>query len=383
MIARLRILGAVFAFSSLAAALAPPSAAQDRVPAELTVPRGFEIESIARVPKARELAIAPNGDLFVGTSGGSVEIVSDAEGSPSAPRTFATIADAPDSGVALGDGKLYVGGRSGVWFVGYDAAKHAAAGEPVRIARVRPGNQGGHSTTTVAVSRNKLYISVGSSCNACAETDPTRATIQEANLDGSGMHPKAVHIRNAIALAVNSATGAVWAGVAGQDELEASHPYEIFDPFTLHDGIVDYGWPVCYENRKPVHGNDCSGVTPPRAVFPAYDTPIGAAIYPRGLRGKYAFPQEYAGGAFVGLHGSWHRPLVPPRVAFVPLRGDDPIAAVDWSDPAKQWREFVGGWQRADQSRTGRPTGVAVGPKGSLFVADDLNGAVYRVRPTH
>jgi glucose/arabinose dehydrogenase len=68
---------------------------------------------------------------------------------------------------------------------------------------------------------------------------------------------------------------------------------------------------------------------------------------------------------------------------FVPLRADEPLTAIDWSDPEKQWREFLGGFQNRNGSRNGRPTGVAVGPEGSLFVADDAAGVIYRIRPTH
>ena len=81
------------------------------------------------------------------------------------------------------------------------------------------------------------------------------------------------------------------------------------------------------------------------------------------------------------LHGSWHVPPVPPRVAFVPLDGDAPKSAVDWRDPSVQWREFAGGFQLESGRRIGRPTGVAVGSKGSLFVADDSAGVIYRIRP--
>jgi len=64
------------------------------------------------------------------------------------------------------------------------------------------------------------------------------------------------------------------------------------------------------------------------------------------------------------------------------MNGDTPATPVDWNDPSKQWREFVGGFQLSDGStRIGRPTGIAVGAQGSLFIADDQNGLVYRVRP--
>ncbi|MBV9104076.1 MAG: hypothetical protein JO060_10835, partial [Candidatus Eremiobacteraeota bacterium] len=74
-------------------------------------------------------------------------------------------------------------------------------------------------------------------------------------------------------------------------------------------------------------------------------------------------------------------PPVPPRVVFVPLTGDTPKTAVNWNDPTVQWREFVGGFQLENGERIGRPSGVAIGSEGSLFVADDKAGVIYRIRP--
>lgn len=350
-----------------------------------TVPAGFVVSVLAHVREARELAMTSNGDLFVGTGGDQVFIVPDAEGDAHAPRVFATVDDAPAAGVALGDGALFIGGQFGVWRIPYDAGDRKARSAPLRIAKVRTsGDSRDHDTTSVAFSRGQLYASVGSSCDACdPELDATRATIQQMDPDGRNMHPKAVHIRNAIALTVDDRSGNVWAGVAGQDYLPHGHPYEIFDPFTVHAGVVDYGWPHCYDDHQAAEtGRDCSHQTPPRVVFPAYETPIGAAIYPHGTRGRFAFPAPYAGGAFVALHGSWHLPRVTPRVVFVAIDGDAPRTPVDWSDPTTQWREFLGGFQGPVGGRVGRPTGVAVGTEGSLFVADDKAGVIYRIRPT-
>jgi glucose/arabinose dehydrogenase len=346
------------------------------------VPAGFSITIIGSVPSARELVATPNGDLLVGTSGSNVYLVPNADGSPGEPRVFASVPDGEAAGVALAGGTLYVGSHTGVWRVPYHDGDRAASAPLERIASVRTIESGGHSTTSVAIAGARLYASVGSSCNACVEKDPTRATILEMAPDGAGIRPKAVHIRNAIALATNPETDALWAGVAGQDELAHGHPYEIFDDVTAHAGTVDYGWPDCYENRRLAYpGHDCSKVALPLAVFPAYETPIGAAFYPLHPSGAHAFPEEYRGGAFVALHGSWHVPLVAPRVAFVPMHGDDPLKPVDWNDPDVQWQPFVTGFQLDDDLRIGRPTGVAVGPDGSLFIADDLANVVYRIRP--
>jgi len=345
-------------------------------------PAGFSIAVIAHVPRVRELAATPDGDLIAGTSGRDVYVIPGAEKQAGKPRVFATLPDAEAAGVALGGGYLFIGTNHGVWRVAFKSGDRSAEAPPERIAGVRRIDDGGHSTTSVAVAGTTLFAGVGSSCNACEERDPTRATIQRMDLDGRDMRAVAVRIRNPIALAVDPASKALWAGVAGQDELEHGHPYEMFDDVSAHGGVADYGWPHCYENRRPVEPeSNCANVAVARVYFPAYETPIGAAFYPAHQRGAYAFPEAYRGGAFVALHGSWHQPPVPPRVAFVPMRGDDPLTAVDWNDPNAQWTPFLEGFQNADGDRIGRPTGVAVGPEGSLFVADDEAGVIYRVRP--
>jgi glucose/arabinose dehydrogenase len=362
----------------------PPQTASD-----LTVPAGFQIQIIGNVPGARELAFAPNGDLFVGTNGSSVYLIANAEGQAAYSHVFSSFDDSPAAGVtvSLQNCSVYVGTQFGLYRIPYTIGDQTAQATPVKIASFRPGGSADHSTTTVAIAGNSLYASVGSSCNACTETDPTRATIQRMNLDGSGMTARAIHIRNAIALAVNPSSGTLWAGDAGQDTLPQGHPYEFFDAVTLHASVADYGWPSCEENHIAyARGANCTNTVAPLVVFPAYETPIGAAFYAPGSNATYAFPAQYRGGAFIAMHGSWHTngsgiPVAPPRVVFVPLAGDAPPIAVNWLDPTRQWSEFVTGFQRADGSRTGRPTGVAVGPMGDVFVADDQTGAIYRIRP--
>jgi glucose/arabinose dehydrogenase len=375
--------------SGVTRAPGPPNAG---APSGLRVPAGFTLETIANVSGVRELAFAPNGDLFAGTLSSKIYIVQSAEARPAAPAVFADVGDSPAAGVALStssaNSALYVGTQFGVYRIPYAVGDVSAKSPPVKIANLRPGGSSDHSTTTLAIASGMLYASVGSSCNACSESDPTRATIQQMHLDGSAMTAKAVRIRNAIALAVNPATQTVWAGDAGQDSLPEGHPYEFFDAVTLHAGIANYGWPSCEENQHAYQpGANCSGTVVPLVAFPAYQTPIGAAFYPQNQTGAYAFPSSYRGGAFVTLHGSWHTDssgafIAPPRVVFIPMSGDTPKTVVNWSDPSTQWTDFVSGFQQSDgRTRIGRPTGVAVGPSGSLFIADDQTGNIYRIRP--
>jgi glucose/arabinose dehydrogenase len=368
---------------AVVALLAPAGVRAAAPPVGLTVPAGFTIERIATVEQARELTVAPNGDLFVGTSRNAVYVVPDALGNAAPAKVFVELSDHPVAGVTIDGERMYLGAQFGVYELPYRSGDRTARAQPRKIESVRTsGVARDHFTTTVVVANKLLFTSVGSSCNNCdPDLDATRATIQQADLDGTGMTVKARHIRNAIALAVDPATGVLWAGVAGQDELPHGHPYEMFDPVTLHSGVADYGWPYCYENHQAVGSHDCSGQTVARVVFPAYETPIGATFYPEHPTGAHAFPEAYHGGAFVTLHGSWHQPPVPPRVVVVPMNGDTPKTPVNWDDPTTQWKDFVSGFQNASGQRLARPTGVAVAPDGTLFVSDDEDGGILRIRP--
>lgn len=366
----------------------------------LHVPAGFTIETIASVGGARELVMLPDGDLLVGTTGSSVYIVPDAEGSVGSPHVFASFDDEHASGVAYAPAlhEIFVGTMHHVWSIPYHGERTAA--RLARIADVRagpiaPGSDGDvHVTTSVAYTGGLVYVAVGSSCNAtmgggrpCVEVDPTRAAVSIMKPNGSAFAVRAKRIRNAIALAVNPATGSVWVGDAGQDDLPSGHPYEFLDDLSIRGDIADYGWPECEESHRAyVAGSNCSNTVEPLVELPAYSTIVGAAFYPASEGGRYGFPKVYRGGLFVTAHGSWHInaagcSAAPARVAFVAMSGDHPTKSVDWSNPTVQWSDFVTGFQRGCTERAGRPTGVAVGMQGSLFIGDDASGSIYRVRP--
>ena len=377
------------------AATATPSseATPPLADSRLHVPSGFVANVVANVGGARELAALPNGDLLVATSGSTISIVANADGPGIAGNaaTFASLPDSPAQGVAFGSGFVFVATQYGVYRSAYTTGMTSATFTKiasVRTGSVAPNSDGDvHTTSSVAVTGSTLYVGVGSSCNACIETDPTRATVQRMNLDGSGMTTQATRIRNAIALATDPATGNVWAGGAGQDDLPSGHPYEFLDPVSTRTAPADYGWPACEENHIAyTNGANCTNTVAPALEFPAYSTLIGAAFYPAAQTGSYLFPAAWRGGVFVSGHGSWHAasngiPIDAPHVAFVPFSGAAPARAVNWSDPTAQWNDFFTGFQQSDGSRIGRATGVAVGPNGSLFVADDQTGNIYRIRP--
>jgi len=366
-------------------------------PDGLRVPSGFQIQTIARIDAPRELAALPNGDLLVGTGGNQVYIVPNAEaatGKTGAPQVFATLDDREAMGVAFARDRcqIVIATTDGVWVTHY-ASGDLSAQKIRRIARVRTGgippySDGDvHTSTSVTYSNGLVYASIGSSCNACTEIDPTRASVYTMKPGGADFTKRATRIRNGIAIFTDPASGDVWVGGAGQDDLPFGHPYEYLDDLSSHNGIADYGWPECEENHHAYTGGaDCSQTVEPLAELFAYSTIIGAAFYPADQDGPYAFPAKYRGGIFAAAHGSWHTTpngasAAAAQVVFFAMEGDRPKTPVDWSTPTTQWTKFIEGLQEPGQARRGRPTGVAIGPKGSLFVADDQNGLIYRVRP--
>jgi len=384
--------GAVHSVAPAGPAVSPPA---------LTVAPGFTLTAIAKVSQARQLVALPNGDLLVATSGASAYLIPNADAlvAPGAPAVFTTPGEAGAQGVAFDAASctVYLSAQHDIYRISYrDGQQTGATSRPiasVRSGSVSPNRPAGdtdeHKTTSVAVAGGMLYAGVGSSCNACVETDPTRASVQQMDLSGNQMSTRATRFRNAIALTENPSTRTLWAGGAGQDSLPTQHPYEFFDAVTLHPGVADYGWPDCEENHVAyTAGASCAATVAPLVVLPAYSTIIGAAFYPTNPGGPYAFPAPYRGGLFLTAHGSWHQNpngtnAAVPQVVFVPMNGDAPAVPVDWSNPTRQWSVFVGGFEASNgMTRVARPTGIAVGPLGSLFIADDhLEGFIFRIRP--
>jgi glucose/arabinose dehydrogenase len=103
----------------------------------------------------------------------------------------------------------------------------------------------------------------------------------------------------------------------------------------------------------------------PAVAFPAHWAPNGSLFYDGPM-----FGGDYRGGAFVAFHGSWNRAPLPQagyRVVFVPFAE---------GRPAGRWRDFATG--RGGPTSI-RPTGLAAGPDGSLYIAADREETVWRV----
>ena len=337
----------------------------------IQLPPGFSLQLWAvGVPNARMLLVTEAGDLLVSSPRADtirlIERDEDQDGSPDGMRLLMTGLDRPH-GMDWHDGWLYIGEGDAISRVRFDPESRTVSGEPDRIITGLP-NGGNHWTKTVRVGPDeKLYVSIGSSCNVCEEEDPRRASMMRFDLDGSNGEILATGLRNSVGFDWHPVTGGLFATDNGRDLLgDDFPPCEINQ---IEEGGF-YGWP--YANAPKIPDPDLGArapekvamTIPPAHDLPAHTAPLGIAFYD-----GEAFPEEYRNAAFVALHGSWNRRE---------KQGYEVLAVHFDDDGGSRAEKFVTGFQIGDDVR-GRPVDVAVGPEGELFISDDYTGSIYRV----
>ncbi|HLG75649.1 MAG TPA: PQQ-dependent sugar dehydrogenase, partial [Ktedonobacteraceae bacterium] len=266
------------------------------------------------------------------------------------------------------NGMLYVGEGSSIARMTLGDDLHA--GPVQRIITDLPlGGQ--HSTRTVLLGPDHhIYVSIGSDCNVCNESDPHRAAIWIYDMDGSHGRLFAKGLRNAVGLATNPWTHEIWADVNGRDNLGDDIPPETVYRLVDHG---DYGWPRCHAGTisDPQYGqaaNACQGVEQPLVKMQAHSAPLGMAFYPPTAT---SFPEAYRNSLYIAFHGSWNR-STPTGYKLVRI----PLHNGQVAGPAE---DFVTGWLQSDGGLSGRPVGLAFAADGSLFVSDDSRGVIYHV----
>jgi glucose/arabinose dehydrogenase len=339
--------------------------------AQLALPKGFAAAVVASGLQApRFMAFDAAGNLLVADQdAGNVYRYPAAKSgviqpSGSAPDPLITGLYGPSSLAFFAVGNttyLYVGETNEIIRFPYDPGKPVGDGQVV----VPDLPTDGHHTRTVAFGKDgKLYVSIGSSCNICQESDDRRAAVMRYDPDGSNGERFAYGLRNAVGLAFAPGTNTLWATVNERDNQGNEIPPDLV---TIVHKNANYGWPDCQPpNAKPQQaGADCSHITPPTVAIQAHSAPLGLAF----ATGDQ-FPAAYRGGLFVVQHGSWNRePPAPPKLMYVTFKNGTPTVVAD----------FATGWQNDNGDRWGRPAGVVVAPDGSLIVSDDTAGVLYRI----
>ena len=113
-------------------------------------------------------------------------------------------------------------------------------GELERIVNDLP-DSGQHPNRTIAMGPDRmLYVSVGSTCNACEESSPESATILRVKPDGTSRTIFASGLRNMIGFAWHPETGKLYGMDHGTDWMGDERPSEELN--VIEQG-KKYGWP--------------------------------------------------------------------------------------------------------------------------------------------
>ncbi len=372
-----------------------------------TVASGLRVQALATgLEHPRSVYTLPNGDVLVvelispnldpvtrpktivmkwiesavtsaGTMGGSNRITllrdSKGDGKPDVRTVFLDHLNSP-FGVALVGNDLYVANTDGIMRYNYTPGATSIT-EPGTLLTGLPGGPIDHHWTKSLVASEdgtKLYAGVGSNSNITengigAELD--RASIWEIDRATGAHRIFAGGLRNPNGLTWEPQSHALWAVINERDELG---PDLVPDYMTsVKDGGF-YGWPYSYYGQhvdprvQPQRPDLVAKAIPPDYALSSHVAPLGM-VFDTGN----SLPEHYSGGAFVGEHGSWDRPVLNGyRVVFVPFSGGKPNGTAE---------DVVTGFVDAEGHAHGRPVGLALDKTGALLVADDVGNTVWRV----
>lgn len=328
---------------------------------DIDLPTGFHLEVYARVPGARQLSVAPDGTLFVGTLADSVYAVT-------ARRKVIKLIDGLSfpNGVAFADGTLYIGEIERLSRIQNVLSKLDQEPTPETLNDSLPGDRL-HGYRVLAFGPDqRLYIAMGAPTNV-GEVALPHATISRFSKDFRSLETVARGIRNSVGFDWHPADGVLWFTDNGRDMLGDDLPPEELNR-APRSGL-HFGFPYRYGNNQPdplLGSKAPAGLTftPPAATMQAHMAPLGMRFY----TGKM-FPASYRNCIFLACHGSWNR---SSKVGYKVM-----LARPDDAGHARV-EDFATGWLRNGRV-SGRPVDVQQLPDGSLAISDDHAGVIYRL----
>jgi len=341
--------------------------------AQLKAPDSFTVTKFAdNLGKPRMLTVGASGAVYVTSrDAGTVTLLRDTnnDGVADQKQTVANIKSV--HGLTINANKMYLVSIYDVYVANING--DGTLTEPQRIMTGLP-DAGQHPNRTIAVGPDgKLYITVGSTCNACAEPNVENATIVQANTDGSGRKIFAKGLRNTIGFGWHPQTKELYGFDHGIDWLGDEQQQEELN--VIKEGGF-YGWPYIYGDGRynphprpmgdTTYAQILAKTTLPVLQYEAHAAPLGMIFYTGSQ-----FPAEYQNDAFVTMRGSWNRTKPSGyKVVRIHFENGKPVSSQD----------FVTGFLvDNNQSQFGRPVGIATYSDGSILFSDDNNGVIYRV----
>lgn len=362
---------------------------QKGIELDLNIPQGYQISAAAEgLRRLRFLSKSPDGRLFAtdmfdksDNKRGRVYIFSDWDDTAHRFRRRTTFLDNlhnPNQ-VAFYNRNdsnfIYIAETGRLSYYYYRSGDSIATGKPVVIANFPDYGLsykygGWHLTRSLAFHQNKLYVSVGSSCNACIEKESIRATILEMNPDGTDNKIFASGLRNSVG--IKWIGNQLWATSMGRDLIGADKPEELLLQVTKD---TRYHWPYYYQYHGKIYPDtqmqdsaSANHLPVPPAPSPAF-AGFKAHTAPLGFDYFSGFSDSAFNHAIVvALHGStsvWRQ------------RGN----AIVKVGGGNRYTEIVNGFLtgKTENERKGRPCDVLMNDTKSFFFTDDHQGVLYYV----
>ena len=385
------------------------STINDSAAKALILPQGFSASVVAdSLGPLRHLALNKNGDIYVKLSklkdGKGILFLSDTDGDGRIDQTMG-FAGYPGTGIRIQGNMLYSSSNSNVYRYQLNdlgQVLDTAKAELIVQGLVDKGRDNAKALTLDG--NNNLYVAIGSYDETC--TDASGRGVNNCNLldsvggvwlfDASKLnqgYENGVHyargLKNVVGMDWNPASKTLFASQHGRGGLHEKFP-KIFTAeqdktlpaetmYELRKGD-DAGWPYVYYDpflRKkmisPEYGGDGKKsedkkYIDPAADFPAHLAPNDLLFYTGNM-----FPERYKNGAFIVFHGQSQPLKKGYLVAFVPFQN---------GKPSGPWEVFADNFMSIDDAKSTlkhRPMGIAQGPDGALYVADDIKGTIFKI----
>ena len=396
----------------------------------LKLPAGFCATVFADgIGHARHMMVASNGVLYVNTwsgryygndtphAGGFLVALQDKSGAGKAEvieRFGETVqtGGAGGTGIGLYKGWVYaeINDRIVRYSLSGDSIVPSGPADTIVSGLPLGGDHPMHPF--IINAEGSMYVDLGTATNSCQVKNRTLKSpgvqpcteletrggvwlydANKTNQTFSTAERFATGIRNTEGFAIDS-SGRIFVTQHGLYQLHANWP-DLYKPeqeatqpaeeLLLLKANGDYGWPECYYDAfvqklvlAPEYGGDggkmigvCANKIAPIAAFPAHWAPNAMVLYD-----KTQFPARYRGGVFIAFHGSWD------RAPYAQAGYNVVFQTLDGNRASGQCEIFADGFAGAVKSPARaehRPSGLAVGPDGSLYVSDDIRERTYRI----
>jgi YD repeat-containing protein len=306
-----------------------------------------------------------------------IVLLRDADGNGTAEQRFVLRSEGLESpsGMAWGDGKLYVANHNAVLAFDFEPGATALSGSGRKLMDLPGGGNHWMRNLLLSPDGKELYVAVGSSSNIAENglaKEQGRAAIWQIDLASGQARQYAAGLRNPNGMAWNPSTGELWTVVNERDMLG---PDLVPDYLTNVPIGAQYGWPWVY--WKDVIDERVDTMMPqymieytrkPEYALGAHTAPLGLVF----VKGGERLGPNFTNGAVIARHGSWNRkPPAGYDVVFVRFDAN--------GNPRGLPQPVLTGFLTKDGNAHGRPTWLAWDKQGALLVSDDTAGIVWRV----